>query len=163
MVRYLAILAIFAAPVFAAQIEIVGNVESKCVIQSDTTGIFGSPLADTLSTVAADGGVSPVVRFDVAIGNYYYARIKHPTQFSTSPSLNDVVNWTGSAYVSNTTDAGMSAYDTSKVTYDNVTQFDLTIAGSTWFKVDSTATYGAGRAFPGGTYRAIVEAECIAK
>ena len=163
MVRYLAIFAIFAAPVFAAQIEIVGNVESKCVIQSDTNGIFGSPLADTLSTVAADGGVSPVVRFDVAIGNYYYARIKHPTQFSTSPSLTDVVNWTGSAYVSNTTDAGMAAYDTSKVTYDNVTQFDLTIAGSTWFKVDSTAKYGAGRAFPGGTYRAIVEAECIAK
>jgi hypothetical protein len=163
MVRYLAIFAIFAAPVFAAQIEIVGNVESKCVIQTDTSGVFGSPLADTLSTVSADGGVSPVVRFDVAIGNYYYARIKHPVSFSTSPNLTDVVNWTGSAYVSNTTDAGMSAYDTSKVTYDNVTQFDLTIAGSTWFKVDSTATYGAGKAFPGGTYRAIVEAECIAK
>lgn len=163
MVRYLAIFAIFAAPVFAAQIEIKGNVQSKCIIQSDTPGVFGSPAADTLSTASADGGVAPVVRFDVAIGNYYYARIKHPTSFSTSPPLTDIVNWSGSSYVSNTTDAGMAAYDMSKVTYDNVTQFDLTIAGSTWFKIDSTATYGVGKAFPGGTYRAIVEAECIAK
>lgn len=163
MVRYLAIFAIFAAPVFAAQVEIEGNVESKCIIQTDTSGVFGNPTADTLSTASADGGVPPIVRFDVAIGDYYLARISHPTSFSTSPALNDVVNWTGSTYVFNVSDAGMAAYDTSKVTFNNVTEFDLTIAGSTWFRVDSTATYGVGRAFPGGTYRAIVEAECIAK
>ena len=40
MVRYLAIFAIFAAPVFAAQVEIVGNVQSKCVIQTDTSGVL---------------------------------------------------------------------------------------------------------------------------
>lgn len=163
MVRYLAIFAIFAAPVFAAQVQIEGSVESKCIIQTDTAGVFGNPTADTLSTASADGGVPPVVRFDVAIGDYYLARISHPISFSTSPSLNDVVNWTGSSHVFNVSDAGMSAYDTSKVTYNNVTEFDLTIAGSTWFRVDSTATYGAGKSFPGGIYRAIVEAECIAK
>ena len=163
MVRYLAIFAIFASPVFAAQVQIEGNVQSKCIIQTDTAGVFGNPTADTLSTASADGGVPPIVRFDVAIGDYYLARISHPTSFSTSPALNDVVNWTGSSHVFNVSDAGMSAYDTNKVTYNNVTEFDLTIAGSTWFRVDSTATYGAGKSFPGGTYRAIVEAECIAK
>jgi hypothetical protein len=163
MVRYLAIFAIFAAPVLAAQIEIKGNVESKCVIQADRTGVFGQPAVDVLSTVAADGGVSPVVRFDVALADTYFARITHPNSFSSSPSLSDVVNWTGSAYVSNTTEAAMAGYDTNKITYENVTEFDLTIAGSTWFKIDSTATYGINKPFPGGAYVAIVEAECIAK
>jgi hypothetical protein len=56
----------------------------------------------------------------------------------------------------------MSAYDAAKVEYNNVSEFDLTIAGSTWFKVESQATYGVGRAFPGGNYQAAVTAECIA-
>ena len=59
-------------------------------------------------------------------------------------------------------DRGKSAYDTSKVEFDNVTEVDLTIAGSTWFKVESTADYGVGKAFPAGTYRAVVSADCIA-
>lgn len=59
-------------------------------------------------------------------------------------------------------DAGMSAYDTNKVEFNNVTEVDLTIAGSTWFQVASTADYGVGKAFPAGTYRAIVSADCIA-
>jgi hypothetical protein len=57
----------------------------------------------------------------------------------------------------------MSTYETSKVTYNNTTEFDLLVAGSTWFKSASTAKYGYGKAFPGGTYRAVVQAECIAK
>jgi hypothetical protein len=57
----------------------------------------------------------------------------------------------------------MSAYDTNKVTYDATSEFDLTIAGSTWFNVVSTAAYGFNKALPGGTYRAVVQAECIAK
>ena len=56
----------------------------------------------------------------------------------------------------------MSSYDTDKVEYNNVTEFFLTVAGSTWFKVDSEATYGVGRALPGGSYQAAVMAECIA-
>jgi hypothetical protein len=65
--------------------------------------------------------------------------------------------------VGEVSDATMSAYDTNKVTYEATTEFDLTVAGSTWFNVTSVAEYGYNRALPGGTYRAIVQAECIAK
>lgn len=153
----------FAMPLFAAQVDIEGNVQAKCVIHTDRSGVYGNPTADKLSTATADGGVEPIVRYDVAVADYYIAKITYPTTFSTSPPLTDVVNWTGSTSVSSVSDAGMSAYDTSKVTYDATTEFDLTIAGSTWFKVSSTAEYGYGKAFAGGTYRAIVNAECIAK
>jgi hypothetical protein len=57
----------------------------------------------------------------------------------------------------------MSGYEAAKTTFGNSTQYDLTEAGSTWFKTSSTATNGGSKAFPGGTYRAIVVAECIAK
>ena len=57
----------------------------------------------------------------------------------------------------------MSAYDAAKVVYDATTEFDLTVTGSTLFKIASTAEYGFGRLFPGGTYRAVVQAECIAQ
>ncbi len=77
-------------------------------------------------------------------------------------TLNDVVNWTGEVTVSEVSDAGMSAYDNDKIEYNNVTEIDLTIAGSTWFKVASTANYGYDKAFPAGQYRAVVTAECIA-
>ena len=56
----------------------------------------------------------------------------------------------------------MSSYSTSKVEYDNTTEIDLTVAGSTWFNVTSTADYGYDTALPAGTYRAVVSAECIA-
>ena len=82
--------------------------------------------------------------------------------FSESPSLNDVVTWTGSTSVAEVSDAGMSAYDTDKIEYNNVTEVDLSIAGSTWFKVSSEADYGYDKAFPAGTYRTVVSAECIA-
>lgn len=152
-----------AAPLFAAQIDIEGNVQSKCIIHTDKSGVYGNPAPDKLSTASADGGVQPIIRYDVAIADYYIAKITYPTSFSTSPALTDVVNWTGSTSVSSVSDAGMSAYDTNKVTYDSTTEFDLTIAGSTWFKVSSTAEYGYGKAFAGGVYRAVVNAECIAK
>ena len=102
------------------------------------------------------------MRFDVVLAEAYKAVIAHPISFSQSPQLNDVVNWTGSTSVEAVSDAGMSAYDTSKVEYDNVTEVELTIAGSTWFKVSSEADYGFNKALPGGTYTAIVEANCIA-
>ena len=141
---------------------IIGQVESKCVVTSDKQGVYGNPSASILSTDAADGGVEPVVRFDVVLAEAYKAVIAHPTAFSQSPQLNDVVNWSGSTAVEAVSDAGMSAYDTSKVEYDNVTEVELTIAGSTWFKVSSEADYGFNKALPGGTYTAIVEANCIA-
>jgi hypothetical protein len=147
----------------AEEAVIEGNVQSKCIINTDTQGVYGNPTPDKLSTASTDGGVQPVVRYDVAVADAYIARITTPTSFSTSPNLSDVVNWTGSTSVGEVSDAGMSAYDTGKVVYDATTEFDLTIAGSTWFKVSSTATYGYGKALPGGTYRAVVQAECIAK
>tara|TARA_R110000868_G_scaffold210277_2_gene460285 strand:+ start:220 stop:723 length:504 start_codon:yes stop_codon:yes gene_type:complete len=158
-------LALFALPlpVIAGEVDIVGNVEAKCIIQTDTSGVYGNPTADKLSTTPADSGVEPVVRYDVAVANYYLAKITHPTSFSSSPTLTDTVAWAGSTAVSNTSDALMSAYDTNKITYDSTTQFDLTVAGSTWFKTSSTATYGVSKAFPGGAYTAVVQAECIAK
>lgn len=164
MVRIATLAALVLATSAVAEEAIIeGNVQSKCVIHTDTQGVYGNPTPDKLSTASTDGGVQPVVRFDVAVADYYVARITTPTSFSTSPSLTDVVNWTGSASVGEVSDAGMSGYDTSKVTYDATTEFDLTIAGSTWFKITSTAEYGYGKAFPGGTYRAVVQAECIAK
>ena len=57
----------------------------------------------------------------------------------------------------------MSAFNDNKVTYNNSSEFDLTIAGSAWFSVTSTAEYGYDKAFPAGTYSAMVTAECIAQ
>jgi len=148
---------------YAEEVTITGNVQSKCVISTDTAGVYGNPTADKLSTDPNDGGVMPVVRYDVALGGYYIARMTTPTSFSSSPSLSDVVNWTGSTSVKEVSDAAMADYDANKVVYNTTSEFDLHTAGSTWFKVSSTAMYGYNKAFPGGTYRAVVLAECIAK
>lgn len=154
--------ALFAVNAYAIDTPIVGQVESKCVVTTDKQGVYGNPSASVLSTDAVDGGVEPVVRFDVVLADSYKAVIAHPNAFSQSPALNDVVSWTGSTAVEAVSDALMSDYDSAKRTYDNVTEIDLTIAGSTWFKVSSEADYGYSKALPGGTYTAIVEANCIA-
>jgi hypothetical protein len=160
--KYVILAALFAATCHAEEVPIIGNVQSKCVITTDTAGVYGNPTADKLSTLPADGGVVPVVRYDVSLAGAYKARITTPSSFSTSPSLNDTVVWTGDTSVKTVSDAAMSTYETSKVTYNNTTEFNLLVAGSTWFKSSSTAKYGYGKAFPGGTYRAVVQAECIA-
>lgn len=154
--------ALFTMNAVAEEVTITGSVASKCVITTDTVGIYGNPTPSELSTAPADGGVLPIVRYDVLQANFYKARITYPESFSESPALTDVVTWTGDVTVAEVTDAGMAAYDTSKVEFNNVTEVDLTIAGSTWFQVASTADYGATKAFPAGTYRAIVSADCIA-
>ena len=146
----------------AVETPIIGNVESKCVVTTDKQGVYGNPTASVLSTDAADGGVEPVVRYDVIIADAYKAVISHPISFSQSPALTDVVTWTGSTSVEAVSDATMSDYDNTKITYDNVTEVDLSVTGSTWFKVSSEADYGFNKAFPGGTYTAIVEANCVA-
>ena len=146
----------------AEDIPIVGEVQSRCQIMADVSGIYGNPNAYTLSTTPADGGVLPIVRVDVSLANAYKARITHPDAFSESPPLNDTVTFTGSTSVSEVSDPLMSNYDTNKVTFNSTTEYDLTVAGSTWFKTSSTVTNGGNRAFPPGTYRSIVQAECIA-
>ena len=146
----------------AVEVPVVGNVAAKCVIVMDTSGVYGNPTPSELSTDAADGGVEPVIRFDVLQANFYKAVITTPNSFSSGPALTDVVNWTGNVSTARVSDPLMSAYDNDKRTYDNVTEFDLTVAGSTWFKASSKADYGFNKAFPSGTYRAIINADCIA-
>ena len=156
------VIALFSAQAIAEEAIITGNVESKCVINTDINGVYGNPTAGTLSTLPADGGVLPIIRYDVALGNAYTAKITAPNSFSTSPSLTDNVEWTGEVEVSEVSDTAMADYETDKVEYDYTTEFDMHTAGTTWFKITSKAEYGYGRAYPAGTYRSIVMAECIA-
>lgn len=148
---------------YAAEVPITGNVESKCVIYTDTSGVYGNPTPDKLTTSAASGGVTPIVRYDVATADAYVAAITYPTAFTTSPNLTDSLDWSGSVEVGQVSEAAMSDYETNKVEYNDTTVYDLTVAGSTWFKVTSEVAYGVGKSLPGGTYRANVIAECIAK
>ena len=158
-----ALLGIFTlSSAVAAEVPIMGSVDSKCVVTTDTQGVYGNPTPNKLTTNLSSGGVPPIVRYDVIQADYYKAVISRPDAFTESPNLNDVVNWTGEVTVSEVSDAGMSAYDNDKIEYNNITEIDLTIAGSTWFKVASTANYGYDKAFPAGQYRAVVTAECIA-
>ena len=151
------------APAFAEETPITGNVQTRCLITTDTNGVFGNPTPTKLSTAAADGGVVPVVRYDVTLADAYLAKITTPTSFSSNPSLVDSVTWTGSTTVTNTTDVGMAGYEAAKVIYGSTTQFDLIVAGSTWFSSATTAVYGVNKSFPGGSYTALILAECIAK
>jgi len=163
MFRILLAATFLSASAIAENVPINGTVEGNCIVVPDTSGVYGNPSAGTLSTASTDGGVLPVVRYDVILADYYKAVITTPTSFSNSPSLSDTVAWTGSAGVHEVSDAGMSAYDTNKVEYNSTTEFDLTIAGSVWFEMESQAVYGGSKPFPGGNYTAIVEANCIAK
>ena len=148
---------------YAEEVPITGVVQSRCTIQTDTPGVYGNPNAYTLSTAPADGGVLPVVRYDVSLADAYKAQITYPTSFSAAPVSNDTVTFTGLVEVQAVGDAAMADYQTDSVTFDETREYDLTATGSTWFKISSTATNGGDKAFPGGTYRAVVQAECIAQ
>jgi hypothetical protein len=157
-------MSLFTLSAYAVDVPISGTVQSRCVITTDTPGTYGNPNAYTLTTSSSDGGVQPIVRYDVTLANAYYAQITTPTSFSTSPALSDTVTWTGSTEVSSVSDAtGMAGYESAKTTFGQTTQFDLTATGSTWFKSTSVATNGGNKAFPGGNYSATVEAVCVAK
>ena len=157
-------MSLFTLSAQAVDVPISGTVQSRCVITTDTPGTYGNPNAYTLTTAAADGGVQPIVRYDVTLADAYYAQITTPTSFSTSPSLNDTVSWTGSTEVSSVSDAtNMAGYESAKTVSGQTTQFDLTATGSTWFKSTSVATNGGNKAFPGGNYSATIEAVCVAK
>jgi len=148
----------------AAEVPITGTVESRCIIQTDTAGTYGNPNAYTLTTTPADGGDPAIVRYDITLADAYYAEITPPTSFSSAPNLPDVPTFTGSVEVSTVSDAtGMGTYETDKVEVGDTDRYDLTATGSTWFKINSTATMGGNKAFAGGTYTAVAEAVCIAK
>ena len=157
-----AIVAGLTTPSFAETV-ISGTVQAKCAIFTDITGVYGNPLPYKLSTISEDGGVTPIVRFDIAAADYYKARIAYPTSFSTSPTLSDTVTWEGDVSINKVSDVSMADYQSAKVQYDNIAEFDLSEAGTVWFEIDSIATYGYNRALPAGTYSSIVVAECIAK
>ena len=158
------IFSIFTFSAFAEDVPIEGTVQSRCIITTDTPGVFGNPNAYTLTTSPTDGGVVPIVRYDVTLADAYYAQITTPTTFSSSPTISETITWTGSTEVDAISDAtGMASYETNKVTFGQTTQYDLTATGSTWFKSSVSATMGGNKAFPGGTYTAIVEAVCVAQ
>jgi hypothetical protein len=148
----------------ANETPINGTVQSRCIIQTDTAGTFGNPNAYTLTTASSDGGEQSVIRIDVTLANSYYAEITAPSEFSSSPTLPDTVTWTGDTEVKSVSDSTtMGAYETGKVELGLMDRYDLTATGSTWFKTSSVATMGGNKAFPGGNYTALVQADCIAK
>lgn len=156
--------AIFASQALASEnAPITGTVESKCVIFTETQGVYGTPLASRLSTAATDGGVQPIIRYDVALADAFKGRITFPSEFSSSPNLTDTIAFTGNVEVHSVSDTGMADYDTNKVTFNNTHEYDLTVAGTTKFKITSQVNYGNSKAFPAGTYTTLVNAECIAK
>ena len=124
--------------------------------------MYGNPTPDKLSTATADGGVAPIVRYDVVNADTYKAVITTPTEFSSSPTLVDTLAWTGSTSVTKMSDQNMAGYDAAKVEYDTTSEYNLTVAGSTWFTSQSVVEYGYGKSLPGGTYKAVVSAECVA-
>lgn len=164
MIKKIIFASLLAIPMLATSesVPITGTVTSRCVIYTEVPGVFGNPSPNVLSTASADGGVQPIIRYDVLQSGYYKAVITVPNTFSSSPSLPDTVTWTGSVDVSRVTNAAMSAYSTNKILYNNTTEIVLSVPGTVWFKADSKAEYGYNKAFPAGTYRAIVTAECIA-
>ena len=148
----------------AADTPINGTVQSRCVITTDTTGVYGNPNSYTLTTAPADGGQLPVVRIDVTLADAYYAEITAPSSFSSSPALPDVVTFTGDTVVKSLSDAtGMGSYETNKIQVGMTDKYDLTATGSTWFETSSAVVMGGNKAFPGGSYTALVEAVCIAQ
>jgi hypothetical protein len=164
MIKKIIAIGLAMAPVLGIteSATITGTITPRCVIYTENSGVYGNPSPDVLSTATIDGGVQPVIRFDVLQSGFYKAVITVPNSFSSSPALTDVVKWTGSVDVSRVTDAAMSAYSTNKTVYNNTTEINLSVPGSVWFKADSKAEYGYNKAFPSGTYKAIVNAECIA-
>lgn len=160
----IALLVAGATAAHAQDTPINGTVQSRCIIQTDQPGIYGNPNAYTLSTTNADGGSPPVIRVDVTLAAAYYVDITAPSEFSSAPSLPDVVTWAGDTTVKTMSDSTtMSGYESGKLETGYTDRYDLTATGSTWFETTSTATLGGSRAFPGGNYTALVEAACIAK
>lgn len=154
-------LMIGATPILA--IDIDGSVQSRCTVADVTPGKYGNPNAYTLTTAPSSAGQVPVVRFDTTLANAYYAQVSYPTSFSSSPSLSDNVTWTGAVEVKAHGESGMSGYQAASTTTGAMRQYALSVAGSVWIQATSIAVYGGNRAFPGGTYKAVVLAECVAQ
>ena len=154
-----------ATPILAENIDVTGTVQSRCTVNVDTPGIYGNPNAYTLTTLPASAGQEPIVRFDVTLANAYHAQVSYPTAFTSSPSLTDTVAWTGTVAVAQMSTSDQSGYQAASTTSGSMRQYALAHAGTLWVKATSIATYGGGqaKAFPGGAYKAVVLAQCIAQ
>ena len=150
-----------ATPIMAADID--GTVESRCTVATTVDGKYGNPNAYTLTTAPASNGQVPVIRFDTTLANAYYAQVTYPTSFSSSPSLADNVTWTGAVTLKAHGESGMSGYQAASTTTGAMRQYGLSVAGSVWIEATSVAVYGGNRAFPGGAYKSVVLAECVAQ
>lgn len=154
----------FIATSSFADTPINGTVESRCIIQTDRAGTYANPNAYTLTTSPTDGGELARIRVDVSLADAYYVEITAPEEFSSAPSLPDYPIFTGDTEVDTVSDAtNMGDYESNKVEIGMTDRYDLTATGSTWFKTQSMAVMGGNKAFPGGNYSAIVQAECIAQ
>ena len=154
-----------ATPILAENIDITGTVQSRCTVNMDTPGAYGNPNAHTLTTAPASSGVDPIVRFDVTLANAYHAQVSYPTSFASSPSLSDTVSWVGTVAVAQMSSSDQSGYQAASTTSGSMRNYAMAHAGTLWVKATSVATYGGGqaKAFPGGAYKAVVLAECIAQ
>ncbi len=137
-----------------------GLVQSKCSIWTEVNGVYGNALSTKLDTLPTAGGVKGNVRLDVLQAASYKAKFTAPVAWSSSPSLSDSGTFVNSVTVGAVSVAGMSAYEAAKVTYNNVTEFNLTLAGSTNFVLNSAFTYA--KSLPAGTYSSVWTVECIA-
>lgn len=148
---------------WAVNSPITGTVQASCSIVTTTPGKYGVPNIWRLSTTPSEGGQPAVIKTTIGTADKYKITITHPNSFSSSPSLSDTLAWTGSSVYTSGSASGMSAYETGKTVVGNTTTFDMTLAGTTFFTVASSAQYGYNRAFPSGSYTANIVASCVAK
>ena len=101
MIKKLTIMSllILTTPAFAVNSPINGQVQAKCSIWTETQGVYGNPLPNKLDTLPASGGTKASIRVDIAQANFYKTSFTHPIAFSSSPTLNDTVAWSGSTIV----------------------------------------------------------------
>ena len=75
--------ALLTAPMLvSATTPISGTVASKCIVTTDTDGVYGNPSATKLSTATTDGGVLPIIRYDIITASAYNAKVTTPISFS---------------------------------------------------------------------------------
>jgi hypothetical protein len=148
---------------WAVNSPITGTVQASCSIVTTTPGKYGVPNIWRLSTTPSEGGQPAVIKTTIGTADKYKITITHPNSFSSSPSLSDTLTWTGSSVYTSGSASGMSAYETGKTVVGNTTTFDMTLAGTTFFTVASSAQYGYNRAFPSGSFTATIVASCVAK
>ena len=68
-------LTVCAFPVFAGNVDIVGNVAAKCVIQTDKSGVYGNPTASAGSTWFSIASTATYAASKPFTGGTYVAQV----------------------------------------------------------------------------------------